>query len=304
MDQAPEIKRLGVPAYGWWNEALHGVARAGIATVFPQAIALAATWDDGLMSRVATATAHEARAKYHESQRQCKHGRYQGTTFFPPNINIFRDPRWGRGHETYGEDPYLTARMGVAFIRGLQGDHPKYWKTVATAKHYAVHSGPEVDRHRFDARVSKRELWDTYLPHFEAAIREGRAVSVMSAYNAVDGKPASASDTLLDEILRKAWGFRGYVVTDCGAVRDIYRDHKKAATAEEASALALKAGTDLECGNTFKSLGKAVAAGLARGMEVIDAVALAKEYVTEAIRRAFPLGQGHGPLNHFYKLWG
>lgn len=261
MDQAPEIPRLGVPKYGWWNEALHGVARAGVATVFPQAIALAATFDEPFMHQVADVISTEARAKHHEFVRQGKRERYQGLTFFSPNINIFRDPRWGRGHETFGEDPYLTGRMGVAFIKGMQGDDPKYLKVAATAKHFAVHSGPEKERHKFDARVGKRELWDTYLPHFELAVREAKVASFMAAYNAVDGKPASASDTLLDEILRKRWGFDGYVVTDCGAIRDVWRDHKVAKDSPGAGAMSIKAGTDLECGRELRNLGKAVKAG-------------------------------------------
>jgi beta-glucosidase len=261
MDEAPELPRLGVPKYGWWSEALHGVARAGVATVFPQAIALAATFDEPFMHKVADVISTEARAKHHEFVRQGRRGRYQGLTFFSPNINIFRDPRWGRGHETFGEDPHLTGRMGVAFIKGMQGDDPKYMKVAATAKHYAVHSGPEKDRHKFDARVTKRELWDTYLPHFELAVREAKVASFMSAYNAVDGKPASASDTLLDQILRKRWGFDGYVVTDCGAIRDVWRDHKVAKDSPDAGAMSIKAGTDLECGRELRNLGRAVKAG-------------------------------------------
>ena len=272
VDQAPAIPRLGVPAYGWWNEALHGVARAGVATVFPQAIALAATFDDGLMHRVATAISDEARAKHHEALRQGQHGRYQGLTFFSPNINIFRDPRWGRGHETYGEDPLLTGRMAVAFIRGLQGDDPTYLKTIATAKHYAVHSGPEITRHEFDARPSARDLADTYLPHFERAVREGRVMSVMSAYNAVDGVPVSASRRLLDDLLRTRWGFDGYVVTDCGAIYDMWKTHHFSKDGTQASAQAVKAGTDLECGSDFRRLGRAVKAGLIATADIDRAV--------------------------------
>ena len=262
MDQAPAIDRLGVPAYGWWNEALHGVARAGVATVFPQAIALAATFDEPLMQRVATAISDEARAKHHEFVRQGTRERYQGLTFFSPNINIFRDPRWGRGHETYGEDPVLTGRMAVAFIRGMQGDDPTYLKTITTAKHYAVHSGPEADRHSFDARVSPRDLIETYLPHFERAVREGGVLSVMTAYNAVDGVPVSANRALLDDLLRARWGFSGYVVTDCGAINDMWKRHLFSADAAVASAQAVKAGTDLECGNDFRRLTMAVQRGL------------------------------------------
>jgi beta-glucosidase len=262
MDQAPAIDRLGVPAYGWWNEALHGVARAGVATVFPQAIALAATFDEPLMQRVATAISDEARAKHHEFVRRGTRERYQGLTFFSPNINIFRDPRWGRGHETYGEDPVLTGRMAVAFIGGMQGDDPVYLKTITTAKHYAVHSGPEVDRHTFDARVSPRDLAETYLPHFARAIREGGVQSVMTAYNAIDGVPVSGSRALLDDLLRSRWGFGGYVVTDCGAINDMWKRHRYSADAAVASAQAVKAGTDLECGNDFRRLTTAVQRGL------------------------------------------
>lgn len=262
MNDSAAIDRLGIPAYNWWNESLHGVARAGRATVFPQAIGLAATWDTDLMFRVATAISDEARAKHHEFVRQGKRNIYQGLTFWTPNINLFRDPRWGRGMETYGEDPYLTGRMAVAFIKGMQGDDPKYFKTIATAKHYAVHSGPEPLRHTFNATVSNHDLWDTYLPHFEAAVREGGAYSVMCAYNSVDGQPACTNTRLLNDILRKQWGFRGYVVSDCGAVGDIYLHHKAAPNAEQGVALAIKAGTDLNCGVEYQNLLPAVRAGL------------------------------------------
>jgi len=261
-NDAPAIERLGIPEYNWWNECLHGVARAGRATVFPQAIALAATWDTELMGRVATAISDEARAKHNEFVRRGKRNIYQGLTFWTPNINLFRDPRWGRGMETYGEDPYLTGRMAVSFIKGLQGDDPKYFKTIATAKHYAVHSGPEPLRHTFDAVVNEQDLRETYLPQFEAAIKEGGAYSVMCAYNRVDGLPACSSKPLLDDILRKQWGFSGYVVSDCGAIEDIYRHHKTAPDAEHGVADALKAGTDLNCGTEYARLLPAVRAGL------------------------------------------
>ncbi|HTV00063.1 MAG TPA: glycoside hydrolase family 3 C-terminal domain-containing protein [Luteitalea sp.] len=272
VDQAPAIDRLGVPAYGWWNEALHGVARAGVATVFPQAIALAATFDEPLMERVATAISDEARAKHHEFVRQGQRGRYQGLTFFSPNINIFRDPRWGRGHETYGEDPVLTGRMAVAFIHGMQGNDPTYLKTITTAKHYAVHSGPEAVRHTFDAKVSPRDLSETYLPHFERAVRDGGVMSVMTAYNAVDGVPVSGNKPLLDDLLRTRWGLKGYVVTDCGAINDMWRRHKYSADAAVASAQAVQAGTDLECGNDFKRLTTAVERGLLPESDIDRAV--------------------------------
>ena len=268
MTSAPEIARLGVPAYDWWSEALHGVARAGRATVFPQAIALAATFDAPLLRQVATAISDEARAKFNLAQARGERGRYHGLTFFSPNINIFRDPRWGRGQETYGEDPLLTSRMGVAFIEGMQGDDPRILKTVATAKHFAVHSGPEADRHSFDARPSAHDLADTYLPQFEAAVREAHVGSVMAAYNRVDGAPAAASARLLDETLRKAWGFAGYVVGDCGAVDDIFASHHSAPSSEAAAAMAVRAGTDLDCGRAYAALGPALAAGLVTEAEL------------------------------------
>lgn len=266
---APAIPRLGLPAYDWWNEALHGVARAGSATVFPQAIGMAATWDVPLMKQVTDTISDEARAKHHEFLRQGQHGRYQGLTFWSPNINIFRDPRWGRGQETYGEDPYLTARMGVAFVKGLQGDDPKYRKLDATAKHFAVHSGPEADRHTFDARPSERDLRETYLPAFEALVKEGDVDSVMGAYNRVYGESASASKFLLQDVLRDEWGFKGYVVSDCWAIVDIWKNHKIVATPEEAAALAVKNGTQLDCGDTYApSLPVAVRKGLISEQEV------------------------------------
>src|SRR4051812_2209107 len=261
-DVAPEIARLSVPEYNWWNEALHGVARSGLATVFPQAIGLAATWDDSLMFRMATVISDEARAKHHEYLRNNSHQRYQGLTFWSPNINLFRDPRWGRGQETYGEDPFLTGRLAVQFIHGLQGDDPKYFKTVATVKHFAVHSGPEPERHAFDAVVSERDLRESYLPHFETGIREGGAYSLMCAYNRIDGKAACGSDMLLKDILRGEWKFPGYIVSDCGAIDDIYLRHKVVATAPEAAALAVRTGTDLDCGRVYPNLVDAVGRGL------------------------------------------
>jgi beta-glucosidase len=268
QNSAPAIPRLGIPAYDWWNEALHGVARAGEATVFPQAIGLAATWDSGLIGRVADAISTEARAKYNQAIRDNDHSRYHGLTFWSPNINIFRDPRWGRGQETYGEDPYLTGRMAVAFIRGMQGDDPHYFKTIATPKHYAVHSGPEPLRHGFDVHPSERDLVETYLPAFRASIVDGKADSVMCAYNAVDGVPACANTDLLGKYLRGDWKFQGYVVSDCGAITDIYRGHKYKANAAEASAAAVKAGTDLTCGGEYRSLADAVKNGLITESEI------------------------------------
>ncbi len=268
QNSAPALPRLGIPAYDWWNEALHGVARAGQATVFPQAIGLAATWDTGLMRRIADVISTEARAKYHEAIRNDDHSRYRGLTFWSPNINIFRDPRWGRGQETYGEDPYLTGRMAVSFIQGMQGDDPRYFKVIATAKHYAVHSGPEPSRHQFDARPSERDLNETYLPAFRASIVDGKADSVMCAYNRVDGVPACASTDLLVKRLRGEWGFQGYIVSDCGAITDIFKGHNYSPTAAEASATAVKAGTDLTCGNEYRALVDAVKTGLITEAEI------------------------------------
>lgn len=259
---AVAIPRLGIPAYDWWNEALHGVARAGVATVFPQAIGLAATWDTDLMHRVADTISTEARAKYNEAQRTGDVSRYHGLTFWSPNINIFRDPRWGRGQETYGEDPFLTASLGVAFIQGMQGNDPRYLKTVATAKHFAVHSGPEPLRHTFDVKVSETDLEDTYLPAFRAAVVDGKVASVMCAYNAIDGFPACANTNLLQDHLRKEWGFNGYVVSDCAAITDIMVGHAYKPTMAEASATAVLAGTDLSCGKEYASLVEAVQKGL------------------------------------------
>jgi beta-glucosidase len=260
---APAIPRLAVPAYNWWNEALHGVAQ-GRATVFPQAIGLAATWDADLMYRVADIISTEARAKYNDAltraapsgpdARATLPGRTAGLTYWSPNINIFRDPRWGRGQETYGEDPYLAGRMAVAFVTGMQGKDPRYLKVVSTPKHYAVHSGPEPERHAFDAKVSDYDIVNTYLAAFRAAVVEGKADSIMCAYNSVNGTPACASADLLQKRLRDEWGFQGYVVSDCGAVNDIYRNHEYASTLGGAAVAAVKAGTDLTCGTEYRTL--------------------------------------------------
>ncbi len=247
VHDAPAIDRLGVPAYNWWSECLHGVARAGYATVFPQAIGLAATWDPVLMERTGTAISDEARAKHHDFVRRGERGIYQGLTFWSPNINLFRDPRWGRGMETYGEDPFLTGKIGAAFIRGLQGKDPKYLKLVGTMKHFAVHSGPEPDRHTFDAVVGERDLRESYLPHFRTCVEEANVQSVMCAYNRFLGDPCCGSSLLLQKILREEWGFTGYVTSDCGAIGDIYRGHKVAADAAQAAAMSIGAGTDLNC---------------------------------------------------------
>src|SRR5438445_5955439 len=257
QDVAAAIPRLGVPAYNWWNEGLHGVARAGNATVFPQAIGLAATWDTDLVHRVAGVISTEARAKYNDANQHGNTGRYFGLTFWSPNINIFRDPRWGRGQETYGEDPFLTGRIGVAFVTGLQGDDPNYLKTVSTPKHFAVHSGPEVLRHRFDVSVSPRDFADTYTPAFRATVMEGHADSIMCAYNSVRGEPACANHLLFDT-LRNKWDFKGYVVSDCWAISDIHQGHGFVLTLEQAAALSAKAGTDLSCGPEFAALPFAV----------------------------------------------
>jgi beta-glucosidase len=272
MNGAAPIRRLDIPEYEWWNEALHGVARAGYATVFPQAIGLAATWDTDLMHQVANVISTEARAKHNEFVRHNDRGRYKGLTFWSPNINIFRDPRWGRGQETYGEDPYLTARLGVAFVKGLQGDDPRYLKVAATPKHYAVHSGPEPERHSFDAKSTERDLRETYLPAFRATIVEGQAASVMCAYNRTNGEPCCSNKRLMTEILRGEWRFGGYVVSDCGAIDDIYLRHHFVDTEAKASALAVKAGTDLTCGKEYTSLIKAVKDGLITEAEIDTAV--------------------------------
>jgi beta-glucosidase len=266
------IERLGIPEYNWWNEALHGVARNGLATVFPQAIGLAATWDTDLMYRISTVISDEARAKYNHAIEKNQRGIYQGITLFSPNINIFRDPRWGRGMETYGEDPYLTGEMGLRFIQGLQGDHDRYLKTIATPKHFAVHSGPEPERHTFNAVVREYDLRETYLPHFEKCILEGKANSIMCGYNRLYGDACCASELLIQEILRNEWDFEGVMVSDCWAVADIYNNHKIVDTPEEASAIAVRAGTDLECGNVYPSLIDAVGNGLITEEEIDTAV--------------------------------
>ncbi len=281
VERAAGVERLGIPRFPWWNEALHGVARTGRATVFPQAIALAATWDDGLVLRVATGISDEARAMNNAWVARGKRNLYQGLVFWSPNINIVRDPRWGRGQETYGEDPFLTGAIGTAFVRGMQGSDPRYLKTIATAKHYAVHSGPESLRHSFDAKVGESDLRETYLPAFRALVVDGKAESVMCSYNAFRGQPACGSDALLGGVLRKEWGFTGYVVSDCGAVIDIHEGHKVRKTAAEGAAMALLAGTDLECGagswvagapDSYQALGDAVGQGLVKESDVDQAL--------------------------------
>ena len=270
------IGRLGIPEYNWWNECLHGVGRAGVATVFPQAIGMAASFNEELLYEVASVIADEGRAKYNEFRRHEDRGIYKGITFWTPNINIFRDPRWGRGQETYGEDPYLTGRLGVAFIKGLQGDHPRYLKAAACAKHYAVHSGPEMKRHEFDAVVSEKDLRETYLPAFRDAVKEAKVEAVMGAYNRVNGAPACGSRELLIEILREEWGFEGHVVSDCGAISDFHKYHHVTKTPEESAAMAVNNGCDLNCGRVFESLQKAVEEGL-----------ISEETVDQAVKRLY-----------------
>jgi beta-glucosidase len=262
LHEAPAIPRLGIAAYSWWNEALHGVARAGTATVFPQAIGLAAAFDRGLARRVATAISDEARAKYEVFAARGTTGRYVGLTFWTPNINLFRDPRWGRGQETYGEDPYLTAQVGHQFVRGLQGDDPHYLKTAACAKHFAVHSGPERVRHEFDAVVSPYDLEDSYLPAFRELVVEAGVESVMGAYNRTNGEPCCGSEFLLEKTLRGDWGFAGHVTSDCWAIQDFHLHHKVTPGPVESAALAVNRGCDLNCGNLYHHLEDAVRLGL------------------------------------------
>ncbi len=272
QNEAPAIPRLHIAAYDWWNEGLHGVARSGYATVFPQAIGLAATWDTGLVHRVASVISTEARAKYNQAQREDNHSIFYGLTLWSPNINIDRDPRWGRGQETYGEDPFLTGQIGYAYVRGLQGDDPRYLKVVATAKHFAVHSGPESERHSFDAVVSPYDLEDTYLPAFRELVVDARAGSVMCAYNAVDGAPACANTMLLQHKLKDDWRFGGYIVSDCAAITDVAVGHKFAPDMAHAAALSVKAGTDLSCGKEYSALADAVRQGLISEAEIDVAV--------------------------------
>lgn len=276
LHSAPAIERLNIPAYNWWNEALHGVARAGTATVFPQAIGLAASFDPELLQSVGEVTSTEGRGKYNDQFKHGDHDIYKGLTFWSPNVNIFRDPRWGRGHETYGEDPYLSGALGVRFIHGLQGDDPRYLKSAACAKHFAVHSGPEDLRHSFNAEVSVKEMRETYLPAFEACVKDGGVEAVMGAYNRVNGEAACASEVLLESILREEWGFEGHVVSDCWAIKDIYEFHGICDTPEEAAALAIMRGCDLNCGVVYQYATKAVEQGL-----------LTEDAITEAVTRLF-----------------
>ncbi len=268
-DAAP-IQRLNIPGYNWWNEALHGVARAGTATVFPQAIGMAATFDCNLIKQVADAIATEGRAKYNQYSQHEDRDIYKGLTFWSPNVNIFRDPRWGRGHETYGEDPYLTSRLGVAFVEGLQGDGP-VMKAAACAKHFAVHSGPEALRHEFNAVASKKDMEETYLPAFESLVKEADVESIMGAYNRTNGEPCCANKVLMKEILRDKWGFQGHYVSDCWAIRDFHEHHMVTTNAQESAALALKTGCDLNCGNTYLHIMAAYKNGLLEEADITRA---------------------------------
>lgn len=272
---APAIERLQVPAYNWWNEALHGVARAGVATSFPQAIGIAAAFDTDMIHRIGDVIATEGRAKYNAYSSENDRDIYKGLTFWSPNINIFRDPRWGRGHETYGEDPYLTTRLGVAFVEGLQGDG-EVLKSAACAKHYAVHSGPESLRHEFDARASKKDMWETYLPAFEALVKESEVEAVMGAYNRTNGEPCCGSNTLIRDILRGQWDFQGHFVSDCWAIRDFHEHHMVTSNPKESAAMALKAGCDVNCGITYLHLIAALEEGL-----------VSEEEITQAAERLF-----------------
>ena len=271
---SPAIERLGIPAYNWWNESLHGVARAGVATMFPQAIGMAAAFDPEMMKEIGDVTAEEGRAKYNMQSRRGDRDIYKGLTFWAPNVNIFRDPRWGRGHETYGEDPYLTSRLGVSFIEGMQGDG-EYMKTAACAKHFAVHSGPEADRHYFNAVASRKDMEETYLPAFEACVKEGKVEAVMGAYNRTNGEVCCGSPALQD-ILRSKWKFQGHFVSDCWAIRDFHENHKITKTPEESVVLALENGTDVNCGCTYQKVMNAVEQGM-----------LDEKYITESAIRLF-----------------
>lgn len=279
------IPRLGVPGYNWWNEALHGVARNGVATVFPQAIALGATFDPQAIHAMGEAISNEARVKYNEAGYDKDHGIFQGLTFWSPNVNIFRDPRWGRGQETYGEDPWLSGEFGKAFVTGMQGDDPKYLRTVATPKHFAVHSGPEPSRHSVDVPATKHDMVDTYLPQFRTAIVDGKAVSVMCAYNRVNGQPACAQDFLLNETLRKAWDFKGVVVSDCDAILDIYEGHKTAKSVAEAAAVSLKHGVDNDCSTWTVSVKTNV--DYQRYIDAMKQGLVSEAVVDESLKRLF-----------------
>lgn len=267
---APAIAHLGIPRYHWWNEALHGVARAGTATMFPQAIGMAAMFDEDMMEEIGAAVGVEARAKYNAYAAQEDRDIYKGLTLWSPNVNIFRDPRWGRGHETFGEDPYLSGRLGVGFIKGVQGNG-EYLMAAACAKHFAVHSGPEEKRHEFDARVSQKDLWETYLPAFEACVIEGKVEGVMGAYNRTNGEPCCGSKTLIQDILKKKWNFDGYFVSDCWAIKDFHENHQVTDTAAESASMALKNGCDINCGNTYLHILSAWEKGLVSEEDITEA---------------------------------
>lgn len=267
---APAVKRLGIPRYHWWNESLHGVARAGTATMFPQAIGMAAMFDEEMMKEIGTAAGMEARAKYNAYSALEDRDIYKGLTLWSPNVNIFRDPRWGRGHETYGEDPYLSGRLGVGFIQGIQGEG-EYLLAAACAKHFAVHSGPEEQRHTFDARVSKKDLWETYLPAFEACVSEGKVEGVMGAYNRTNGEPCCGSKTLIQDILKEKWKFDGYFVSDCWAIKDFHENHHVTDTAAQSAAMALRNGCDINCGNTYLHILSSYEQGLVTEEEITEA---------------------------------
>ncbi len=268
---SPAIPRLGIPEYNWWNEALHGVARAGTATVFPVPIALAATFDRELAEAVGDCISTEGRAKYNEFQKEGDYGIYKGLTYWSPNINIFRDPRWGRGHETFGEDPYLTGQMGAAFITGIQGTEEEFLKAAACVKHLAVHSGPEALRHEFDAQVSEKDLWETYLPAFAYCVMEADVEGAMGGYSSLNGTPLCGNKRLIQEILREKWGFAGYYVSDCWALRDFHEHHMVTNTPEESAAMAIKAGCDINCGSCYNQLMKAYYRGLVKEEEIDQA---------------------------------
>ncbi|SFN62257.1 beta-glucosidase [Pseudobutyrivibrio sp. UC1225] len=285
LHHAEAIDRLGIPKYCWWNEALHGVARAGDATVFPQAIGLGATFDEELVQKVADATSTEGRAKFNEFSKHGDRDIYKGLTYWAPNVNIFRDPRWGRGHETYGEDPYLTGQLGMAYVRGLQGDDLDNPKSAACAKHFAVHSGPEADRHHFDAKVSDQDLYDTYLYAFKRLVKDAKVEAVMGAYNRVNGEPACGSKRLLKDILRGDWGFEGHVVSDCWAIRDFHENHKVTTCEVESAALAVNNGCDLNCGCVYEKLLYAYKANL-----------VSEETITESVERLIELRLRLGTL--------
>ena len=271
---SPAIERLGIPEYNWWNEALHGVARAGDATVYPQAIGLAATFDEELLGEIADTVSTEGRAKFNQFSKKGDRGIYKGLTFWAPNVNIFRDPRWGRGHETFGEDPYLTGLLGTSYIKGLQGEDHEHLKVAACAKHFAVHSGPEADRHYFDAKASVQDMYDTYLYAFKRCVADAGVEAVMGAYNRVNGEPACGSKTLLQDILREEWGFEGHVVSDCWAILDFHEHHKVTETVQESAALAVNNGCDLNCGTAFLHLKEAYEEGL-----------ISEEKITAAVER-------------------